>query len=432
MDTQTLPRPLVLENDVDESGVHPMPKAEAPTATANADANANADAITKKPGRAKYVFAGLLALAVTAGGSVYAHGLGKETTDDAQVEGRIFNVASRINGRVATVKVTDNQHVEAGDVLVVLEDEQPKAKVAIAKADAAAAKAQLASAKAQLALTEKNVDASVKQAEGAMAQAKGTLASSGASVAQAKGDVAGAESRLALARTELARVEALVAKGAATNSELDARTSAFDQAQAALDAAKARLTVALAGTSTSAGGVAVAKGRLDAAQTGPQQLALAEAAVALAQAKVDQTEANEKLAELDLTWTTVVAPTHGLVSRRNVEPGQMVDPSRPLLAIVPEDDVWIVANFKEDQLAEMKIGQKVVVELDAYGGKKLDAHVDSFSGATGARFALLPPDNATGNFTKVVQRVPVLVRLEKLPEFPVRPGMSAFVTVVTK
>ncbi len=428
MSNSSLTRPAPIDThaeEADESGVHASPVRAALSPESAAPPS-------KKGGRAKYVFAGLLAIAATLGGTVYARGLGKQTTEDAQVEGRVFNVASRVNGRVATVKITDNQHVEAGDVLVVLEDDQPKAKLGIAKADAAAARAQLASAKAQLALTEKNVEASVKQAQGAMAQAKGTLVSSGASVTQARSDVASAESRLTLARTELERVQALVAKGAATNSELDSRQSAFDQARAALDSAKARLTVALAGTSTSAGGIEVAKGKLDAAQTGPEQLALSKAAVDLAQAKVDQTEANEKLATLDLAWTTIVAPTRGIVSRRTVEPGQMVDPSRPLLAIVPEDDVWIVANFKEDQLAEMKVGQKAVVELDTYGGQKLEAHIESFSGATGARFALLPPDNATGNFTKVVQRVPVLIRLEKATNLPLRPGMSAFVTVVTE
>jgi membrane fusion protein (multidrug efflux system) len=147
---------------------------------------------------------------------------------------------------------------------------------------------------------------------------------------------------------------------------------------------------------------------------------------------VKQAEAAKQLADLNLGYTQLRAPAKGVVARRNVEVGQLVDPARPLLAIVPLDDVWVVANFKEDQLRDMKPGAKAVIEVDAFSGEKIPAHVDSLAGGTGSRFALLPPDNASGNFVKVVQRLPVLLRFDAPPPFALRPGMSAVVRVTVK
>jgi membrane fusion protein (multidrug efflux system) len=173
-----------------------------------------------------------------------------------------------------------------------------------------------------------------------------------------------------------------------------------------------------------------AQGRLVAAQAGPAQVQAAEAAVKLAQARLQQTQAALSLAELAVSYTQVRAPVTGQVSRRTVEVGQMVGPERPLMAVVPQDDVWVVANFKEDQVGDMRPGQPVEVKLDAFSGRHFKGHVDSLAGASGARFALLPPDNASGNFVKVVQRIPVLVRFDEKPsELPLKPGMSAEVTV---
>jgi membrane fusion protein (multidrug efflux system) len=170
---------------------------------------------------------------------------------------------------------------------------------------------------------------------------------------------------------------------------------------------------------------------LNAASTASEQLAAARAQLALAEAREQQAEAALKIAELNLSYTRVRATRRGVVSRRTVEEGQQVSPDRALMALVPLDDVWVVANFKEDQLAEMHAGQPATVSLDTYGSRKFAGHVESIAGGTGARFALLPPDNATGNFVKVVQRVPVLVRLDGHPDVELRPGMSADVTIRT-
>jgi membrane fusion protein (multidrug efflux system) len=358
-------------------------------------------------------------------------GAGKESTDDAFVEAHVANVATRITGQVEKVLVRDNQEVKPGDVLIELDDRDAKARHATAQADLAAAQAALASAEASLSLTERNIEAGLRQAKGGVTQAVALTGSSRAAIDQARAETAAAESRRALAAIEKDRSQKLFADGAIGKADLDARIATFDQASAAVEQAKAREASASAGLGNAAGTVDAAEGRLAAAKTGPEQIAFARAQVAVAHARVDQAKAQLDQATLNLEYTKVRAPMHGVVSRGTVEPGQTVDPSRPLLSLTNLDDVWVVANFKEDQLAKMQPGQTVRLRIDAFGRKHFTAHVDGIAGGTGSRFALLPPDNASGNFTKVVQRVPVLVRFDGKPDVVLRPGMSANVTVVT-
>jgi membrane fusion protein (multidrug efflux system) len=186
------------------------------------------------------------------------------------------------------------------------------------------------------------------------------------------------------------------------------------------------------GVTNAAGSIETAQGRLVAAQAGPEQIEASRAAVAVARARVAQAEAGVEQAKLNVSYTQIKAQVRGLVSRRSVEVGQTVDPSRPLMAISALDDVWVVANFKEDQIAGIHEGEKVKLKVDAFPGRTFTAHVDSVQAGSGARFSLLPPDNASGNFTKVVQRIPVLIRIDEKPaDITLRPGMSSYVTVVT-
>ncbi len=386
--------------------------------------------VAKKP-KARIVLVGLVVVAGALGTTFYVSGLNKESTDDAQVEGRVVSVAARVQGQVAKVLVKDNQEVNAGDVLVELDRQELDARTEAARADLAAARATLTNAEAQLGLVDKNAQASLKQAQGGLAQAASSVNTTRSSIDQAEADVAGAESRMKLAQTDLDRVMKLSAGGSISQAEVDTRQSQFDQAKAAVDQGRARLASARAGVLGSSGGVALAQGRLAAAETGPQQVAAAKAAVELAAARVKQSEAALHLAELTLSYAQIRAPVKGTVSRRTVELGQMVSPDRPLLAVVPGDDVWVVANFKENQLADMHPGQPVKIAIDTYGGRRFVGHVDSIAGASGARFALLPPDNASGNFIKVVQRIPVLIRFDGADAVAFRPGMSAEVTVDT-
>jgi membrane fusion protein (multidrug efflux system) len=397
-----------------------------------AEIASDAPAVPAKRPRALTVMAGLALAATTAVGGWYLHGVGHESTDDAQVEGHIMNVSARVSGQVAKVLVTDNQVVDEGQLLVQLDEGDLRAKADSARADLNAAKAQLESAKAQLALTEKNIDATVTQAKAGVTQAAATLTSAQATIAQGNADVEAARAKLSLAKLDLDRVTALRAQGALPQAEVDSAQTSYDTAKAGVDQAVARLAAAHAGTRGGVGGVSYAEGRLAAALTGPQQIDAQRAAVSLAEARVAQSAASLELAELNLSYTQIRAPHRGEISRRTVEIGQAVDPSRPLLAVVPTDDVWVVANFKEDQLREMHAGQAVEVAVDTFGRRRFIGHVDSIAGASGARFALLPPDNATGNYVKVVQRVPVLIRFDGDPQVTLRPGMSAEVTVDTR
>lgn len=385
-----------------------------------------------KPSRAKKLLPILVLGSAAVVGGLFFAGMGKESTDDAQVEAHVANVAARVPGQVKEVLVKDNQVVKAGDVLVRLDDRDANARLAAVRADVEAAEAALAAAETQLALTEKSVDGNLAMARGGLQQAGAAIGSSRAQIDQAKADVVAAESRFSLAKQELERSQKLHADGAIAQAELDARKSRFDEAEAQVAQAKARTANAEAGLANGAGTAEAARGRMITAKSGPEQVAAARAQVSLAKARVDQAKAALEQAELAKSYTEVRATVPGTVARRTVEVGQLVSPERPLLAVVDLDDTWIVANFKEDQLRHMNVGQAATVKIDTYGSRELKGKIESFSPGTGSRFSLLPPDNASGNFTKVVQRVPVLVRLDGKSDIVLRPGMSAEVTITTK
>jgi membrane fusion protein (multidrug efflux system) len=388
-----------------------------------------APAAPAKTSRAKVLLPVLAGAAALAAGIVYWMGRGAETTDDAQVEGHVAAVAARVSGQVKRVLVKDNQEVKAGDVLVELDDRDLAARLAAARADQRAARAAVHAAETQLALADTSSRSNLTVARGGMTQASSLDGTTRAAIEQARSDVAGAEARLALARADRDRAQRLFDDQAIAASEMDARRSTFDQAEAALAQARARQVSAEAALGNSKGTIESARGRLVAAQAGPVQVESARAQVELAQARLAQTDAAVAQAELNLSYTVVRAEVAGTVARRTVEPGQTVSPERPLMAVVGLEDTWVVANFKEDQLRAMRAGQKADVHVDSFGGRSFTGHVESFAPGTGSRFSLLPPDNASGNFTKVVQRVPVLVRLDQAPGVVLRPGMSATVSV---
>lgn len=243
-----------------------------------------------------------------------------------------------------------------------------------------------------------------QELEAKLSAAEADLSAARAGVEAGESDVSAALSRLKLAEIELGRSRKLNKEGVLAKADLDSATNAYDQAKAAYDQSVARLG------STKKGG-----------------------SLGAAVARVQQAEASLALAKLNLSYTTVLAPIDGVVSRRSVESGQMVTPMSPLLALVDLNDVWIVANYKEDQLEDIRLGQKAKVKVDSYGSKSFEAEVASIGAATGSKFSLIPPDNASGNFVKVVQRVPVLLHFKDLrqSELAVRPGMSAEVTIFT-
>lgn len=244
-----------------------------------------------------------------------------------------------------------------------------------------------------------------QELEARLSAAEADLSAARAGVEAGESDVSAALSRLKLSEIELGRARKLNKEGVVAKADLDAASNAYDQAKAAYDTSVARLG------STKKGG-----------------------SLGAAVAKVQQAESTLALAKLYLSYSTLTAPVDGVVSRRSVELGQMVSPMAPLLALVDLNDVWVTANFKEDQLEDIRLGQKAKVKLDTYGSKAFEAEVVSIGAATGSKFSLIPPDNASGNFVKVVQRIPVLLHFKglKQDDLAVRPGMSAVVTVYTK
>lgn len=408
------------------ASVAPIRENQTPAVVVGADTDP-----AKPRRRAPFVLGGLLLAAAAVAVAIYVTRIGKESTDDAQVEAHVSSVAARVSGQVKRVLVVDNQEIKAGDVLVELDDREQQAKLHTAQGELAEANAQLDVARTQLALTDKTSRANLAVAQGAIAQAAAVTGSTQASIDQARADVAAAESRKALAKVERERTEKLRATGATTQSEIDARVAADTQADAALAQAKARLASALANRSNSSGTETSARGRLLAAQTIDEQNASATAQVKLAEARVQQKQAALDRAALDVEYTKIRAEIGGVVTKRNVEPGQLVSPERQLMAIVDLSDTWVVANLKETQLADIKAGQTVEISVDSFKGE-LRGHVDSIAAGTGSRFSLLPPENASGNFIKVTQRVPVKVKLDDRHGFLLRPGMSADVVIHTR
>jgi len=320
---------------------------------------------------------GILAVvALTFGGWHLWYARHHVTTDDAQVEGHIVPVLPKVTGYVADVRIEENQPVHKGDVLVVLDDRDYKAKLEQANADLAVAQASA-----------------------------GGRASSGQAQAQynaARAAVSEAEARNWQAQRDLERYRQLAAKDVIGAQELESYEAAARVASANVRA------------------------------TQEQSLA-AGAGVQSAQAKAASALASRDQAALQLSYTQITAPSDGVVSKKDVEVGQLVQMGQPLFSIVPLSDVWVVANLKETQLAHVKAGDRVEIKVDTYPGRKFYGRVESLSPATGAKFSLLPPDNATGNFTKVVQRVPVRIRLEGAPDplHPLRPGMSVQAAITT-
>ncbi len=330
----------------------------------------------------------ILAVVLLAGGyygwTRYEFAKAHETTDDAQVEGDVYPILPRVGGPVLQVKVEDNQAVKKGDVLVTLDPADYQQRVNAAQAALLAAQAQVVAARAQVATARANVNT-----------ARTTIGVSDANRDRLQKD---------LKRSTFLRKEDIIPQ------------SDYDAVQANLKSTSAQHSTAQ-----------------DQVKVAQQQVLVAQQQVAVAQAVVKQRQADLDNAQLQLSYTTLVAPGNGVVSKKNVQPGQVVAPGQQLLGLVSSNKTWVIANFKETQLENMKVGQAVKVEVDAYPHEDFVGHVESLSAATGARFALLPPDNASGNFVKVTQRVPVKIVLDhEDPQHPLRAGMSVNAVVAVK
>jgi membrane fusion protein (multidrug efflux system) len=400
-----------------------------------------------RSGRWRVIAIAVVVLVLVAG-IVWWRARGRESTDDAQIDGHITQISARVGGPVIKVNVTNNMAVNAGDVLVQIDQREYEIAVQRAKAELADAQANAAAARTGVPIAQVETRSGVSTASGGVQEAEAAVAGSEQQVEAARANLVAAQARLrereataTKAARDVERFRGLVQKDEISRQQFDAAVSQADAARAAADAAKSDVAAAQTAigvaeqrTRQLRGTAAQARANLASAQTAPQQLKVTEAKAAAAEARVQQAQAALAQAELNLQYACVKAPTDGVVSRKTVEVGQVIQPGQPLMALVDLVDVWVTANFKETQLKSMYPGQAATVEVDALGGREFKGHIDSIAAATGAKFSLLPPENATGNYVKVVQRIPVRIILEpgQDPDHRLRPGMSVTPTVYTR
>jgi len=372
----------------------------------------------------------------------------RESTDDAQVDAPVTQVAARVGGTITKVAVNDNQPVELGAVLVELDRRDYEVATDKARAELADAEATAIAARSNVPITSTTAASNVTTARGSIVQAQGGIAgaereldAARARLTTAQARVREAEATAAKAARDVERLRGLLAKDEVSQQQFDTLVAAADAQRAGLDSARSQVAEAEAGIRVAESkviqaraGAEQAHAELKTAETAPQQVSMTKARAAAAEARVQQARANLAQAELNLQYATIKAPARGVISKKSLNPGQVVQQGQPLLALVQLDDVWVTANFKETQLKDVRAGQRATIKVDALGGRSFNGKVDSIAGATGARFSLLPPENATGNFVKIVQRVPVKIVLDsgQDPEHLLRPGLSVTPTVYTK
>jgi len=448
------------------------PRIQAAPEGAPAPAASAASRPRKARPRRRTILWGALAVLVAVGAvwgvPYYRYLTSHESTDDAFLDGRVVYVGPRVAGHVAAVHVADNQWVEEGDLLVELDRRDYQVRLEAARAALTAAEARKLSSHINVGLTTTSspsglseveaslgaagaaVDEAAAQARAAASkrdQARAALASARAELVQVQADIRAAEVQHQRDRDDLERFREMAASDTVSAQQLAHAQAAEKVSAAQLESVRGRVETRRAQVEQAVAALQVAedilkqgesqvaartaqreevKARLRGAQSAPQRVAYSRSQADAAQAEIAQAQAQVEQAELNLSYTEVRAPCSGYVTRKAVEPGSSVQVGQAVLALVPRE-VWVVANFKETQLTRMRPGQPAEVEVDAFPGVRFRAHVDSIQRGTGARFALLPPENATGNFVKVVQRVPVKLVFddpEQVASYPLAPGMS--------
>jgi membrane fusion protein, multidrug efflux system len=369
--------------------------------------------------QAKWIVAAVVILLLIGGIIVWRYYAVRESTDDAQIDGHINPISARVTGTVLRVLHDDNEVVQAGTLLVELDPKDYQVAVDRARADLANAQANAVAANVGVPLTQTTSSSQLLAADAGVKGAQRDIES-------ARAKLNDAQAMYAKTSADLKRMELLIAKDEISHQQYDAAVAANNSAKAQVDAA----TSAIAAAESRA---AQSQAQAEAVRTVPEQLKVTRARAGAATAEVQRAISALAQAELNLQYTKITAPVTGVLSKRSVEPGQTVQAGQPLFSIVNLDDIWVTANFKETQLRDMKVGQRVKIKVDAYG-REYNGVVESIGGATGARFSLLPPENATGNYVKVVQRIPVRIRFDKGQDqnHELRPGMSVEPVVYTK
>jgi len=405
----------------------PQPQASAPQSPSNSEFfSERRDAILNHPHTKGWVILTSLAILIAVF-FLWRYLASYESTDDAQIDGHVNSVSARVGGHVVKLNVEDNQYVEKGTVLVEIDPADYEVAVAQARAVYADAQAQAAAAGINVPIVNVSTSSQVSGAEASVSSAQAGIAAARQQLEAAKSQVVEAEANNTKAQSDLVRYKQLIDKQEISEQQYDQAVASAQAAAATLQAARARADALAAQIEQAQDKLRQASAELRTADTAPQTMRVTRARALSAQANADRRKAELDQAELNLQYTKVIAPVSGAVSNRTVEVGQNVQPGQEMMEIIPldEGDLWVTANFKETQLKKMKPGLPAEIAVDA-NGKTYKGHVDSVAGASGARFSLLPPENATGNYVKVVQRIPVKIVFDKgeLKGRELRPGMS--------
>jgi membrane fusion protein, multidrug efflux system len=399
-------------------------------------------------GRLKaFLISGGVVAIVAAGTGIYLHFQNRVSTDDAQVDAHNAPIAPKISGNIVEILVDDNQMVKAGQVLVRIDPRDYQAKVDQARAAVAVAQSQAVGANAGVPLADGSTASAVAAADSQVAAALADYArtkadyerASTSELAYAQADVDSKRASQDRAQADLARMQPLVAKDEISKLQYDSYQAAARVAESDLKASEENLVNAQKKAESSRASMLTAEARAKAAQAdleqarvNRRQVDISSAQAGSASAAIQQARANLEAAALQLSYTVIAAPIDGLATKKTIQLGQIVEPGQTLLTIVPLKHVWVTANFKETQLAKVRPGQRAEVSVDMYG-RSFEGQVDSIAGASGAALSLLPPENATGNYVKVVQRIPVKILLNDPPAgFVFRPGMNVDATIFTK
>jgi membrane fusion protein (multidrug efflux system) len=353
-----------------------------------------------------------------------------EDTDDAQIDGHIYPISARVGGHITKVNVEEGQFVKAGTVLVEIDDSDYKVAVERARADYMDAQAGSEAAGFNVPISQVGSSSQIHSAQSDVLNADAGISGASKQVDEAEARLVQAQANAKTANADLIRYGTLVGKKEISQQQYDQVVAAATSANAAVTAAEAGVRSAQEVVKQARARLGQAQASLSNAQITPKQISVTQARARAGEAQAARAKASLDQAELNLGYTRIIAPVDGVVGNRNAQVGQNVQVGQEMLSIVPLTDIWVTANFKETQLEHMRPGQSVEIKVDALGGQKFNARVTSVGGATGARFSLLPPENATGNYVKVVQRIPVRIDFDDVnkPNFNqdgrLRPGLS--------
>jgi membrane fusion protein, multidrug efflux system len=419
--------PNTIDTLEDDSQVSSVLESDASELLKTRQLNSRFPARRRKP-LPRWVFVGLgLVFAAMAGLSWWLHARHFESTDDAQIDGHINVVSSRISGTVLYVnpQAENNQYVQAGTLLLELDPNDYQAALEHAKSDLATKEGEARSAGVNVPITNATAFSQLRLAEAAHEEAIAAVDSEEANLAAAQHRVQQDEAVYSRAERDRVRWQGLVDGGVVSRSEYDAREAEALADAEQLEADRATVTAEQHKIAQARSLIAQRAAQVEAARTAPQQLSDARAKSESSMGQVNQAQADVHTAELNLGYTKIYAPVSGVIGRKTVELGQRIQPGQSLLAIVPVDDIWVTADFKETQLKYMRPRQPVKIHVDTFG-RDYQGTVENLPGAAGTLFSLLPPENASGNFVKVVQRLPVRIRFnpDQDPQHLLRPGMS--------